>query len=349
MNHPAPASRSPHLLRWSALGAAVMAGAALLILFWTRQDAPPPRATEKLVIAHVAQPAFALIYIAAARGYFAEEGLNEELQPHALGRDALTSVIEGKADLATAYETPVVRRIYEGDALGIVSALHTSKFSQALLARRDSGIAAISDLKGKRIGVTPGTSMEFLLHLLLATEGVPATSVTRVSLEPADYESAIIRKQVDALVVFGTHLQSLQQQAGKDALAVFYSDLYIETSLLAGMRDKLLAKPLVMQQLLKAIVQAQEFTRSNPAESLEIVVKQLTDRYPESAIRRAWTDLRFDIELDNLLLTLLTQEARWLRDAGAFGTAVPDFRQYILAEFLHDVKPGAATLHARHH
>lgn len=349
MNNPALLARAPRLLRWGALGVAAMAGAALLILFWARQTAPAPQTMEKLVIAHAAQPAFALIYIAAARGYFREAGLEVTLQPHTLGRDAVASMVEGKADLAAAYATPVVKRIYEGAVLGMISALHISKFSQAVLARRDSGIATASDLKGKRIGVTPGTSMEFLLHLLLATEGVPASGVIKVGLEPADYESAIVRKRVDALVVFGPYLHALPQQFGQDQLAVFRSDLYIETSVLAGMRDKLLAKPLVMQRLLQAIVRAQVFTQSNPAESLEIVINQLAERYPEAAIRQGWADLRFDIELDNLLLTLLTQEARWLRDSGAFSTAVPDFRQYIIAEFLHDVKPGAATLHVRHH
>lgn len=347
MSNPIPDSRYQRMLRRGLLGIAVASGAALLALGWARYSGPSPRHQEKLVIAHASQPAFALIYIASAKGYFREAGLDVALQPHALGRDALTSVVEGKADLATAHETPVVKRIYEGNALGIISTLHTSAHSQALLARRDSGISTAADLKGKRIGVTPGTSMEFMLHLLLTTEGVPASSVTKVSVEPADYESAIDQKRVDALVVFGPYLHALQEKFGRDQLAVLRSDLYIETSMLAGMRDKLLAKPLAMQRFLKAIVRAQEFTQSNPGESLEIVIKQLAERYPEVAVRNGWSDLKFVVELDNLMLTLLTQQARWLRDTGVFSTTVPDFRDFIVAEFLHDVKPGAATLHTR--
>lgn len=344
LNIPAPRYRRLLTRKLPVIAAALIA--ALLIAIWVRFAAQPARQPEKLVIAHASQASFALVYIAAARGYFRDEGLDVELQPHVLGRDALNSAIEGRADLATVYETPVVQRIYQGTALGIISTLHTSTRSQALLARRDSGISTLGDLRGKRVGVTPGTSMEFLLHLLLTTESVPASAISTVRLEPAEYESAIGGGQVDALMVFGPHLHALQQKFGKDRLAVFQTDLYIETSMLAGMRDHLLAKPAAMKQLLKALLRAQTYARTDPAESLEIVVRQLTGRYTEEAVRQGFADIRLDIELDHLLLTLLTQEARWLRDRGTFSTAIPDFREFIITDFLHDVNPLAATLHA---
>lgn len=347
MNNPAPDTRYQRLLRLGLLGIAAASSAALLVLGWASYSGSSSKKTEKLVIAYAAQPAFALIHIAAARGYFEEEGLNVELQPHTLGRDALTSVIEGKADIATAFGTPVVRRIYEGAPLGIIANLHTSTRSQAIVARRDRGISTVADLKGKRIGVTPGASMEYLLHLLLAAESIPASSVRKISVEPENFEAAITGGEVDAVVVFGALLQSLQDKLGKERLAVFYSDLYIETSMLVGMREKLLANPVAMQRLLKAVLRARDYTRTNPGESLEIVSRKLAERYPEAAIRQGWPALRFDIELDNLLLSLLTQEARWMRDTGAFKTAVPDFKDFMVTKFLHEVKPDATTLHIR--
>ncbi|MBX9902733.1 MAG: ABC transporter substrate-binding protein [Burkholderiales bacterium] len=345
LNTPAPWYRRLLTRKLPVIAAALIA--ALLIAVWVRFATQPARQPEKLVIAHASQPSFALIYIAAARGYFEEEGLNVELQPHTLGRNALNSVIEGKADIATAFGTPVVRRIYEWVPLGIIASLHTSTRNQAIVARRDRGISTATDLEGKRIGVTLGASMEYLLHLLLAAESIPAFSVRKISVEPENFEAAITGGEIDALVVFGAHLQSLQDKLGKERLAVFYSDLYIETSMLVGMREKLLANPVAMQRLLKAVLRAHAYIQTNPEESLEIVIRELAKQYPETAIRLSWPALRFDIELDNLLLSLLTQEARWMRDAGAFKTPVPDFRDFVMTEFLHAVKPDATTLHIR--
>ncbi len=52
---------------------------------------------------------FALVLIAADAGYFREAGLDVVFQTHTSGRDALAAALDGKADLATAAETPLDR------------------------------------------------------------------------------------------------------------------------------------------------------------------------------------------------------------------------------------------------
>ena len=343
LNTSAPRYRRLLTRKLPAIAAALIA--ALLIAVWVRLAAQPAQQPEKLVIAISWHPAFALIHIADERGYFKDENLQVELRSYELGRDALNSVIEGKADLATVFETPVVQRIYQGTALGIISTLHTSSRSQVLIARRDRGITDLADIKGKRIGVTPGSSMEYFIHVLLTSEGIATSSVTVVPVEPINYVAAIASGEVDAVVVFGPYLQAAQEKIGKDKLSVFYSSLFLETSMLAGMRDNVLARKQAMTRLLKAILRAQEFTKTDPEESLRILVRRLADRHTEAGVRQSWENYNLDVDLDNLLLTLLTQEARWFRDKGLFNSAVPDFTDFIVTDYLHSLKPGAVTLH----
>src|SRR5664279_5790033 len=63
---------------------------------------------EKITIAYSTASNAILMYIAFAKGFLAEEGLDATPQPHAFGKLALNAVLAGKADLATAADTPLV-------------------------------------------------------------------------------------------------------------------------------------------------------------------------------------------------------------------------------------------------
>ena len=63
---------------------------------------------EKITIAYSTTPDAVLVCIAIAKGYFSEEGLDAIPQAYPFGKIALNAVIEGKADLATVADTPIV-------------------------------------------------------------------------------------------------------------------------------------------------------------------------------------------------------------------------------------------------
>lgn len=334
-------SSRPHLLLLGVLMAAV---AAWLVFTGVRYALAPARAPETLTIADASQPVFALIYVAEAKGYLHTEGLQVSYDKFLLGRDALAHVIDGKADLATAYNTPVVTRIYEGNDICIVSTLHSSVRSHVIVARRDRGIVSAADLAGKKVGVTSGTTTAFFLSVFLATEGIPPSDVATVPVEPGGYERALTEGTVDALVAYNPYSISLPKVLGPEQAVLFSSDVWTETSMLAGRCENLARKREAVVRFLRALVRAQEFVERYPADSIEIVARRLSDRYAEADIRAGWGAFKPQAQLDNVLQTLLTQEAQWLRDTGKFDSKVPDFTRRIAAEYLRGVTPGAVTL-----
>lgn len=300
---------------------------------------------ESLVLA-VAQsgPACALVYIAEAKGYFVDAGLDVTLKDFPLGRDALRSAIQGEADISTVYETPTVLNLGAGQDLGILSTLHTSSLSHALVTLNSSGIAQVGDVKGRRIGITPGTSTEYFLSALLAAEGIDSAEIIKVPLEPAQYEQALSSGTVDALVAFNPVLFQLQQTFGDERMTAFYSDIYVEASMLVGMREVILARPEAMTRLLEAIVRAQDFARANKEESIQIVAQGLSGIYSEQAVRAGWDTAVLDVKLDYVLLTMLIQESLWFKDTGRLTQPVPDIRRAIVAQYLKSVRASAVTL-----
>ncbi|HEY4744866.1 MAG TPA: ABC transporter substrate-binding protein [Desulfuromonadaceae bacterium] len=73
-----------------------------------RKSSPPQtQPPRKITLAYTPQPNCALVHIAVANGYFAQEGLDVRPLMHTYGKAALQSMLEGKADLATVAETAV--------------------------------------------------------------------------------------------------------------------------------------------------------------------------------------------------------------------------------------------------
>ena len=130
----------------------------------TQQPSAPP---GKVIFAYTVLPDAALAHIAQKKGYFQHEGLDVTVQLHLIGKDALQSVIDGKADFATVAETPIMFEIMKGEKISIIATIDTSNKNIAILARKDKGILVPHDLKGRKIATTSGTIGEFFLWILL--------------------------------------------------------------------------------------------------------------------------------------------------------------------------------------
>ena len=138
--------------------AALLLVAACLFLACGCEPKTPPPAPKKLTIAVLTTMHPTLVKIAQARGFFREEGLDVTLQLHSSGKAALRSLIDGKADLATAADTPIMFALMQGAQLSLITTIETSTKNAAIIARRDRGIGCAADLKGRSSGPTATTS-----------------------------------------------------------------------------------------------------------------------------------------------------------------------------------------------
>ena len=115
------------------------------------------RQRGQITIAVSPWPASAAIFVANEKGHFRDEGLDVVLQSHASGHLALDAVLTGKADFATAAETPIARAAINGKPLAITATLSTVDRAMLVIARRDRNIKGPDDLKGKKVA-TPFVS-----------------------------------------------------------------------------------------------------------------------------------------------------------------------------------------------
>lgn len=271
--------------------------------------ARPPEPPEKLTIAAPAVPHTALLHIAAAKGYFAAEGLDVSIVPVSTGPQAVGLVMQGKADVATAAEVVAALAIMKGADLGIVASLFSANEAR-IVARRDRGISVPADLAGKTLGVTFGTAGEYFLWAYLIRLRLSPTAVSLVNLGPAEIPRALANGAIDATATWQPVVMQAQAALGAANAISFTGDgTYTETHVAIARREFLASHPGAMVKLVRALLRAEAFNDANPEEALQLVAGRLG--LAAADLRPFWKDFRFRVDLLQAQLVTLEDEARW--------------------------------------
>lgn len=119
------------------------------------------------------------------------------------GVDVMQAIIAGELDVgAVSSEAAISARAKNAPVLAVAG---FAKGGARLVARSDSGISKIADLKGKKVGVTRGVIHEILLVAELAKHGLtwadtPGKDVELVYLGFPELNQALLGKNVDAIM-----------------------------------------------------------------------------------------------------------------------------------------------------
>lgn len=327
---------------FAALGLAV-AGAVAGALWWTL--APPPRADPaKLTVALSGHfIGSGLVFIAQERGYFAEEGLAVDIQRHTSGASALASALGGRADLATAGDTPLTFAALEGAPFSIVATIFTSGGTYGIVARRDRGIATTADLAGKAIGATLGTDGHFVAGVLLSSSGLPMSAARLVNFGPEGLAGALAAGTVDAVSTWEPWLGHARKALGDDAVVLLPDSGFRFNFSLAGRKSWVDTNQDRVRRLLRALDRALELAESSPADA-QAIVARATEADP-AIFAAGGPHYQFQVRLDQGMLIMLEDQARWAIGAGLTErSAAPNLLEIIDTRPLAAVKPSAVSV-----
>jgi len=323
---------------------AVCFAATSLLPAGCREDAKPAAAPlQRVTIACAAVPHSALLAVAWKKGYFAEEGLEAVLQAHPFGKVALDAVLAGEADFATAAEIPVLFAILKGERISPLAVIATSTTDEAIFARKDRGILAPGDLKGKRIGVTPGTSGEYFLDSYLMARLTALSEVTAVALKPEEMLPALRAGTLDAAAIWQPHLLQMQKAFGSEGITFYDKQIYTEMFCLSAHREYATRNPEVVKKLLRALVKADAFVAQQPDLAVELAADFF--KIDRSMLAEIWKSFDFRVTLGQDLVLTLENESRWaIKNKLTAATSVPNYLEYIYLDGLLAVKPAAVTI-----
>src|SRR3954469_7889204 len=128
---------------------------------------------------------------------FAKDGISIVWVQSAGSNKALEFLNAGSIDFgSTAGSAGLVARI-NGKPIKSIYVYSRPEWT-ALVTGKDSKIASVADLKGKRVAVTRGTDPHIFLVRALLGAGLSEKDITPVLLQHADGKTALIRGDVDA-------------------------------------------------------------------------------------------------------------------------------------------------------
>jgi sulfonate transport system substrate-binding protein len=159
----------------------------------------------------------------------------------------------------------------------------------ALVTRKDTPIAKIEDLKGKRVAVTRGTDPHIFLVRALLSVGLSEKDISEVLLQHPDGKTALIRGDVDAWAGLDPMMAQAQIE---DGARLFYRNKDANTFGILNAREEFLKDyPELTRRVLAVYENARKYCLANygdekrvfieatklPGEVVDIQLKERTD------------------------------------------------------------------------
>ena len=336
-----PAPARARVTRRALTGAAwtlawMLVWGAMLMMFASRAHAAP------LTLAVSSGPVSLPIYVAQARGFFKDEGLELRLRDCSSGRECYQWLAEGQVDVATAAELMVATGDAARRELAIIATISTSSYQIKLVARRSARIADASQIRGKRIGIVPGSSAQYFLDTWLVYNDVDPGSVTIAGLAPDKLVAALQAREVDAIATWEPFASSAALALGGDALTFVSPRVYTQHFNLIAARAVREHRADELARLLRALLRAQQAIRAEPEAARVLLAQRL--HLPPVLAATALDSEDYRLRLDQSLVSTMQSEARWAAAAAGVSRGSIDVLRAIDPAPLHRVDPAAVGL-----
>ena len=191
---------------------------------------------------------------------FAKDGIGIVWVQSAGSNKALEFLNAGSIDFgSTAGSAALVARI-NGNPIKSIYVYSRPEWT-ALVTTKDSKIAKVADLKGKRVAVTRGTDPHIFLVRALLDAGLSEKDITPVLLQHPDGKTALIRGDVDAWA----GLDPMMAQAEiEDGAKLFFRKPEANTWGILNVREQFLKDhPDVVRRVLAVYEEARKTSLAN--------------------------------------------------------------------------------------
>lgn len=281
--------------------------------------------------------------IALEQGYFSEEGLTVTLKDLD-GKQAFDGMLQGECNFAVSGAVPIALADPQATPFSILATVLSDDDSSRIIARRDRGIATPQDLKGKRIGVKKGVIGHLFLDLFLMRHGLGQSEIVQVFMDdPETLQAALAGGEIDGFSMTNRMVNAAAKLLGDKAVIFAEPGL----CLIHGILTTRLDIPLNLQaapRVLKALVRAEQYAKSEPAAAKGLVAKAA--RLSAQEIEAIWSRATMEVALANTIFVHLEDQYRWQVEQGGSQAvaSMPNYLDLVSPGYLRAIKPDSVSV-----
>jgi len=158
-------------------------------------------------------------------GNFEDKGLDVELVEFEDGPTIISALESGS--IQAGYIGPGAHVLPVQGEAKIFTFSHLGNADE-VIGNAEKGVVSIEDLKGKKIGVSTGTSSETILNLALKEAGLSKDDVTLTDMDASALVTAMNSGGVDAVAAWSPNTNTIRAELGDDAVTLAQNEDYAE-------------------------------------------------------------------------------------------------------------------------
>jgi NitT/TauT family transport system substrate-binding protein len=217
--------------------------------------------------------------LAKSKGFFTEEGLDDEiLDIKGGGSQAASALIGGSVDFsANAIDHAIKAKVQKKDLLAVHSHVRLPVMGLVVASKYKGEIKSLADLKGRPVGVTsPGSQTHMVLGYLLSKAGVRADDVKIIGAGGNTMPIALEKDSVHAGMMVDPFFTAFVKQGKGFALIDMFTSKgtldamggEVQGTTLLTRPDVMAKRPATVQKMVNALVKANKLIVASSGEEL---------------------------------------------------------------------------------
>lgn len=248
-----------------------------------------------------------LLFTARELKLFEKAGLAPTYVKFVAGMPMIAAAEQKRIDVTSIGSVPFLIGLSQGVDWVTIGIPSEGAYAEGIVARKDSTIHTLADLKGKRIGYFSGSTAHYAVLRTLRQIGLRPDQVTLLHMAPAEQVAAMAKKELDAAVAWEPWMQRLVHEANARVVATDGDlGIYTNVNCYSARREWLRNNRGTAVRFLGALLMAYGVLQKDPMVGVRVLAGEMgiSEAWAEAIYRNApppkiheWANARYDYSL----------------------------------------------------